>query len=142
MNLRCYLSILLCILAKVGTLVYSKVFDDLLFIVHRFANDVRIQLVQVWHITLKPDDQNLRGRLSATFLSSFHREDCGELRSLSLLGTLIAFGIRTRPSRNWCSYVAIVDWAKAVIHNTSHRRPAASLSYLRKVIYDDLPGVS
>ena len=127
-----------------GTLVYSKIFDDLLFIVHCFVNDVRIQLVQVWHVTLKLDDQNLRGRLSATFLSSFHREDRGELRSLSLLGTLIAFGVRRRLIRNQlpCSYVAIVDWAKAVIHNSSHQRPAASLSYLRKIIYDDLPGVS
>ncbi|KIM41977.1 hypothetical protein M413DRAFT_27514 [Hebeloma cylindrosporum] len=100
---------------------------------------VPIQLIQVWHVTLELDDQNHGRSLSAKRLSSFYRENCGELQCLSLLGTFVAFGVITRPPQP--SYVSVVDWAKAAnIHNPSHRRPATSLSYLRKVIYCHNPG--
>jgi hypothetical protein len=110
---------------------------DLSFTVHRFANKIRIQLIQVWHVTLKPSEHNHRRGLSATFLSSFDREDCGDLCSLSLLGTFVAFGVAIKQPH---AYVAIVDWVKADIHNhPTHKRRVTLLSYLRKIIYDDFP---
>ena len=134
MNPRCYLSISHYTLAKVGTLVYSTIFSDLSFIVHRLVHEIRIHLIQVWRVTLEPDDQNHRSRLSATFLSSFPREDYGDVCSLSLLGTSVAFGVGSefyKPHLDF--HIAIVNWA--TIQNPSHRRHASSLSYMRKYIY-------
>ena len=87
------------------------------------------QIVQVWRVTLQLD-QNDGASLSAVLLSSFHREDCGTLCSISILGKFIAFGVS--PPRGLPCYVAIVDWARADIHNRSHPE---SLSYPRTIIY-------
>ena len=134
MNLCCYLSILHCTLAKVGILVYSTYKQcDLLFTVHHFIHKIQIQLIQVWHVTLKLSDQTQKRRLSATFLSSFPHEYFGDLFSLSL-GMLVTFGVEK--SGQPCFYVAIFDWAKAVIHNPSHWHHVTSLSYPKKIIYD------
>jgi hypothetical protein len=64
---------------------------DISFIVHRLVHEIRIHLIQVWRVALEPDDQNHRSGLSAMFLSSFPREDYGDVCCLSLLGTSVAF---------------------------------------------------
>jgi len=97
----------------------------------RSAHRSRTQIVQVWHVTLQLD-QNDGASLSAMLLSSFHRENRGELRSISILGKSIAFGVSTPRQTDMSCYVAIVDWAQAGIHNRSH---PGSLSYPRTIIY-------
>ncbi|KIM39644.1 hypothetical protein M413DRAFT_29339 [Hebeloma cylindrosporum] len=97
----------------------------------------RIQIVQVWHITLELDDQNRGTRLSATRLSLFLRENYGLLRFMSLLGGSIAFGVEgTREDYGFqvTHHLAIVDWAEANVQNRSHRRSELKLSYRRKII--------
>ncbi|KIM41965.1 hypothetical protein M413DRAFT_27502 [Hebeloma cylindrosporum] len=99
-----------------------------------YTYKTRIDLIQVWHVTLKPDNQNGGSRLVATFLCSFPYDYYRTLGSLSLLGNLVAFGTGPEyyepcaPS----AYVAIVDWT--TILNPSRKRHATSSSYLRKII--------
>ncbi|KAF9471258.1 hypothetical protein BDN70DRAFT_586885 [Pholiota conissans] len=91
----------------------------------------RVQFVQVWQVALKFGDEHQPDRLSALLLSSFPREDCGTLDSLSIHGQYIAFGIERHSDPEMYSYVSTVNWSEA---DHMNRLPTHSLAYPRKII--------
>ena len=117
--------------------LFSRILISIWLVSLGFYQSIRTQIVQVWCVTLQLDGQNHGTSLSATHLSSFPRENCGSLRAISLLGTSIAFGVRTTGNDPGIPhYVAIVNWAEANVQaqGRSHRNDASELSYPRKVI--------
>jgi len=131
-DLRCDASMALDICNESALLSFNLV----LYSSRNAYRSTRIQIVQVWRVTLQLD-QNHGASLSAVLLSSFHREDCGTLCSISILGKFVAFGVSTPGGMDLPCYVAIVDWAKADIHNRSH---PGSLSYPRTILcYEGVP---